>query len=84
MQRRSKYKKDHYGHIVGEVIEKEPEIETSNVFDVLNQEKAEDHYSSIIKEKESTKDQVNKCFRKADTPLAKGTQISNEGNKEIN
>lgn len=55
MQRRSKYSKDQYGHILGEVLENTVKIETSNVFDILNLEKVEDHQSSNIKKKENTK-----------------------------
>lgn len=43
MQRRNKYKKGQYGHILEEIQEKTTDVETSNAFGVLNEEEVKDH-----------------------------------------
>lgn len=64
-------------------MEKTAEIEILNIFDVLNQEKPEEHHnSSILKNKENTKDWVNKGFGKTDTLPTERVLSSNKGNKD--
>lgn len=81
VKRRSKYKRDKYGHILREVDEKTEEIETSNSFDVLNYEKNElQEKSSNNHKKESIKDWLNKTFSKSEENIASKEQTSKEVN----
>ncbi|KAF3670243.1 hypothetical protein FXO38_07182 [Capsicum annuum] len=78
--RRNKYKKDRYGHILGEIIDKAEDILTSNPFDVLNQEQQE---ISNTDTNESTKDWVNRSFGKGESTDVVQNKKDESTTKEI-
>ncbi|KAF3662954.1 hypothetical protein FXO38_10872 [Capsicum annuum] len=64
-QRRNKYKKDRYGHILGAMEEEGKDMEISNAFEALNQEHKELQEASTIQKKtQSIKEWVNATFVK--------------------
>lgn len=72
LQKRSKHRRNKYGHIVGEVAENIDGIEISNAFNVQNQEKIKiQENSSNIQKMENTKDWVNKIFGKSEKKASK-------------
>ncbi|KAF3660894.1 hypothetical protein FXO38_11997 [Capsicum annuum] len=77
LQRRNKYNKDKYGHIVGEVQENGKEMEISNGFEALNQENKKLQETSIQQSKQSTKEWVNETFDKVEQKVAEEQPISN-------
>lgn len=81
LQRKNKYKKDSYGHIVGEIGDKTDDIKMLTTFDALNHEQQENQKeTSNMQQNESTKDWVNKSFDKCET----GEQIESGTNQQQN
>lgn len=83
MLRRNKYKKDKYGHILGEASNKEAGIQTSNAFVALKEVEKEGHNNTIKKKiQESTKDWVTKSFGNTGKDAEAGNQSRSKGDKE--